>query len=201
MFRLVKYNKERRVSTRVRGLELQLLEKSKLSNKDLVRYALKKFFEERPISAETQILAEIGFLQDKNYEYGLMIEANELLLKEKMLELEEIRANRSMVRYTRLVDEIYTAYLEFIDDDSYTDDFRLDISNFYSVRRGAIDIAAMKAGKSFEEAIECFEFYMDSICDDEYLEDMESVEDNISEEINIDSMVNADNEKSIVNGN
>lgn len=201
MFRLVKYNKERRVSTRVKGLELQLLEKSKLSNKDLVRYGLKKFLEERPFTAETQILAEIGFLQDKNYEYSLMIEANELLLKEKMLELEEIRANRSMVKYTMLVDEIYNAYLEFIDDDKYADEFRLNISNFYIVRRDAIEIAAMKSGKSFEEAIECFEFYMDSICDDECVGDMESVEDGVSDEINIDSMINSDSVKSAVDGN
>ena len=57
-----KYNRERRVSTRVRGLELNLLERSGLTNGQLVRYGLRKYYEEHPYSNEHMILTEVAFL-------------------------------------------------------------------------------------------------------------------------------------------
>ena len=86
-----KGRRERRVSTRVHGWELALLERSGLSNGEIVRYGIRKYFEEHPISSEHAILTEISFLQDKNDEYALKIEANELLIQKRVEELMDIR--------------------------------------------------------------------------------------------------------------
>ena len=122
MFGLSKYSRERRVSTRVRGLELNLLETCGLTNAQLVRYGLRKYYEEHPKSNEYMVLTEIAFLRDKIEEYQMLIEANGLLIQEKIKELNTIRQNELSVKTKNIVTKMYDEYLNFIDDDSLTDE-------------------------------------------------------------------------------
>lgn len=177
-----KYNRERRVSTRVKGLELNLLERSGLTNSQLVRYGLRKFFEEHPNSNEYIVLTEIAFLRDKIEEYEMLIEANKLLIEEKIDELKIIRhedekllaAKRIMI--TR---KIYDRYLEFSEDNTLSDEFRSDLKNFYTYCRASIENIGMSYGKGYEESIEIFEDYLDEKFNDDYLVD--NVVDSVTE--------------------
>ena len=154
--------RERRVSTRVRGLELALLEQSKLSNGEIVRYGLRKYFDEHPIKNEHKILTEISFLQDENQEYELKIEANELLIQKRISELAELRNNHEKLVYDRLIMGMYDLLIDFMDDDRYTFEVRSDLNEFYSLYRDSISLLAMKFNKTNDEAIELFEQYLDS---------------------------------------
>lgn len=157
-----KGRKERRVSTRVRGFELALLERSGLSNGEIVRYGIRKYFEENPMINEHAILTEISFLQDKNNEYSMKIEANELLIQKKLEELKDIRMEYGSVIYDRLIGGMYNLLLEFMDDERYSWEVRSDLSNFYSIRRDSISLLASRFHKTFDESVELFEKYLDS---------------------------------------
>lgn len=169
MFGLSKYCRERRVSTRVRGLELNLLETCGLTNGELVRYGLRKYYEEHPKSDEYLILTEIAFLRDKIEEYQMMIEANGLLIQEKTKELNEIRQKELAIKTKNIVTKMYDEYLEFIDDDNLSDEFRSDLNNFYRYRYDGISIIAMRNGKTFDQVIGIFEDYLDKKFGDDVL--------------------------------
>lgn len=158
---------ERRVSTRVSGFELNLLERSGLSNSQIVRYGIRKYFEEHPISYEHELVTEINFLQDKNKEYAMLIEANELLIHEKIEELSSIRKSYENLVYDGLISGMYDLLVEFMDDERYAWDFRSDLKNFYNVRRDSITILASRFMKSYDDAIILFEKYLDSFGNDD----------------------------------
>ena len=176
-----KYNRERRVSTRVRGLELNLLERSGLTNGQLVRYGLRKYYEEHPYSNEHMILTEVAFLRDKIEECQLQIEAFSLAIQEKMKELHEVRQSKEDAIYNYVVKNIWGMYLEFSDNESLSFEFRSDLNNFYSYREAGISIIAMDVHKSFDEVISIFEDYLEfkfgseDILDDELVTMDESV--------------------------
>lgn len=174
---MAKFGKEKRVSTRVRGLEANLLERSGLTNGQLVRYGLRKFYEEHPESNEHRILTEIDFLRDKIEEYEMHIEAASLLIQKKTKELHEVRQDREDKVYWYIVEKMYDEYLLFIDDDSLTDEFRYDLKNFYSYCRSPIHIIAMQTHKECKEVIKMFEDYLefkfgDDALGDELLDDV-----------------------------
>lgn len=165
-----KYSRERRVSTRVRGLELNLLETCGLTNSELVRYGLRKYLEEHPKSNEYMVLTEIAFLRDKIEEYEMLIEANSLLISKKLEELKHIRQEDERILHAKRVmitRKIYDTYLEFIDDESLTDEYRSDLKNFYIYRKDAIIRISESFGHSYEQGIEIFEDYLDEKFNDE----------------------------------
>ena len=168
-----KYGRQRRVSTRVRGLELNLLETCGLTYGELVRYGLKKYYEEHPKSNEHIIVTEIAFLRDKIEECELEIEATKLLIQDRLGELKEIKESKENSQYWYIVNNIYDTYLEFIDDESLSDEYRSDLNNFYINRRDKIEIIAMQAGHTFEQAINIFESYLDFKFGGEDMVDME----------------------------
>lgn len=159
--------RERRVSTRVNGWELVLLERSGLSNGEIVRYGIRKYFEEHPIGNEHSLLTEISFLQDKNKEYELKIEANELLIQEKIDELNMIRSEYEKVIYDRLIEGLHNLLLDFMDDEKYSWEIRSDLTNFYNLRRDSISNLAARYHKTYKEAIGLFEDYLDSFGNDD----------------------------------
>lgn len=164
MFGLSKYCRERRVSTRVRGLELNLLETCGLTNGELVRYGLRKYLEEHPKSNEYMVLTEIAFLKDKIEEYQMLIEANSLLIQEKIEELKEIRKEDEKLLHAKrimITRKIYDEYLCFIDNEDLTEEFRSDLKNFYSYCRDPIYNISVSYGKTYEQGIEIFEEYLD----------------------------------------
>ena len=183
MFGLSKYSRERRVSTRVRGLELSLLETCGLTNKELVRYGLRKYLEEHPKSNEYYVLTEIAFLRDKIEEYEMLIEANSLLIAEKLEELKEIRHEDEKILHAKRVmitRKIYDEYLRFIDDERLTEEYRFDLTNFYEDRKDAIEIISVRYGKTYEQGIEIFEEYLDEkFSDDSVLDSSYSVEESL----------------------
>lgn len=155
--------RERRINTRVKGLELQLLEQSGLSNGQVVRYGIKKYFEEAPLTVEAQVLTEISFLQDLILETELKLESYQSNLEKKLEEYREIQVDKDNRVYQYIVDNVYGYYLEFLDDDGLTDEFRSDLNNFYSYKRDAITIVGLHCNKSFDEVIVIFERYLDKL--------------------------------------
>ncbi len=156
--------RERRVSTRVNGLELNLLETCGLTNKELVRYALRKYLEEHPKSNEYKVLTEIAFLRDKMEEYQMLMDSTSLLIQSKTEELNEIRQRNAMMRDKKdimIVRKIYDEYLDFLDDENLTEEFRSDLKNFYTYRYDAIYIISERYGKSYEQGVDIFEQYLD----------------------------------------
>ena len=177
-----KYCRERRVSTRVRGLELSLLESCGLTNAQLVRYGIRKYLEEHPKSNEYKVLTEIAFLRDKIEEYEMLIQANTLLIEEKIKELNQIRQNQSKIidAKSRMVAlKMYDTYLWFSDNEDLTEEYRYDLKNFYSYCRASIDNISVRYGKSYDESIEIFEDYLAEKFDDGSLVDSTEFVDSV----------------------
>ena len=176
-----KFHRERRVSTRVRGLELNLLERSGLTNAQLVRYGLRKYYEDHPYSNEHMILTEVAFLKDKIEECELQIESYSLAIQKKINELHEVRQSKEDAIYNYVVKNIWDEYLEFLDNESLSPEFRSDLKNFYSYCNDGISIIAMKVHKTKDDIIKIFEDYLEfkfggeNILDDELVTMDESV--------------------------
>ena len=165
--------RERQVCARVRGFECTLLDMCHLSNTQLVRYALRKYYEEHPMDSQAEVEAEISFLQDKITECELLIESYEASIQEKIQELSVVH-KRIDYKNTRLVMKMYDLYISFLEDDKYEEYDSLE--DFYTLYRDKISILGMRFSKTYPETIDLFEKYLENFVDamsDDFLIDDE----------------------------
>ena len=158
------YKRERRINTRINGLELQILEQSGLTNSQIVRYGIRKYYEEHPLSVEAQLLVEIGFLQDKITEKENELDALKKEVQEKVSMYTEIRDTRDSVRGKEVAMKVYDLYLDFSDNTDLTDEFRSDLTNFYSYCYDGIALVGLKHNMGFDDVISVFEGYLEFVC-------------------------------------
>lgn len=158
------YKRERRINTRVSGLELQILEQSGLTNSQIVRYGIRKYYEEHPLSVEAQLLVEISFLQDKITEKENELDALKKEVQEKVDLYTGIRDNRNVCKGRDVALKVYDLYLDFVDDGDLTDDFRSDLNNFYSYCYDGISLVGLRHHMCFDDVVRVFEEYLDFVC-------------------------------------
>ena len=152
------------VSARLSGFDLSDYQMLGVTGIDIFRCGLFNVNHSRCNPREVKLKSQIIKLENEILEHQMEIDSKKLLLEQLLKELEDVKGFSDDKRVW-LISSIEEEFHNFLEDDSYDEDVRNDLSEFYSIRRDIITINAMKVGKSYEDAISIFDEYLDGLED------------------------------------
>jgi len=161
----LKKRHEKQINIRLFGADLSNYQASGVKPKDVFRSGLYDENRKKKSPKEIELLSQIYLVNNRIMDNQLKIRADKLLLKELQKELKEIKGFSATKRQW-LLSKIEDEFNDFMEDERYSEDIRYDLKQFYSIKRSEITNRASKVGRTYEQAIELY---------DEYLEELEQL--------------------------
>lgn len=159
----LKQRHEKQVNIRLFGADLSNYQACGTNPKDVFRSGLYDENRKKQSKREIELKSQIFLVNNRIIDNKLKIQADKLLLKELNKQLLEVQGF-SEDKKQWLLSKIEDGFQEFIEDERYDEDVRMDLKQFYAINRDYISNRALQVGKTYEQAVELF---------DEYLEEME----------------------------
>lgn len=159
----LKTRNEKQVNLRLFGSDLSSFQACGTNPKDVFRCGLYGENRKKKSKEEIELLSKIFLVNNRIIDNQLKVDADKLLLKELEKQYREFKGFSADKKHW-LLSKIEDEFNDFIEDERYDEDVRMDLNQFYSIRRDAITNNATRVGRTYEQAIELF---------DEYLEEME----------------------------
>lgn len=148
---------EKQISMRLFGTDLAVYQANNTKPKDVFRSGLYDENRKKKSPQQIKLLSEIFVVNNRIMENELKVRADKLLLNELRKEYNNIIGFNESKR-NQLIKAIKKEYYDFIEDEKYAD---CDLSDFYTIRRDAISISAMRVGIEYEDAIDVFDSYLE----------------------------------------
>ena len=171
----MKTRHEKQVNIRLFGADLSSFQACGTNPKDVFRCGLYDENRKKQSQREIELKSQIFLVNNRIIDNQLRIQADMLLLKELQKELQEVKGFSAEKRHW-LISNIEKELNDFIEDERYDEDVRNDLNMFYSVRRDAISLKAIKVGKTYEQAVEIFDKYLAEIEQSSVLENTRTSE-------------------------
>ena len=154
---------EKQLGARLKGFDFSDYDAYGVTGIDVFRYGMMNIKKEHASPQEVKILSKIILVENRMLERELNQQADELLLEKLYNELKDIKGF-SRDKEQKLIKAIEKEFNSFIENEKYDEDVRMDLNQFYTIKRDSIEVQAMYVGITYEKAVEVF---------DKYLEDME----------------------------
>ena len=154
---------EKQLGARLKGFDFSDYDAYGVTGIDVFRYGMMNIKKEHASPQEVKILSKIILVENRMLERELNQQADELLLEKLYNELKNIKGF-SRDKEQKLIKAIEKEFNSFIENEKYDEDVRMDLNQFYTIKRDSIEVQAMYVGITYEKAVEVF---------DKYLEDME----------------------------
>lgn len=154
---------EKQISARLRGFDFVDYEMHNLKGIDLYRYAMNDVKSGETSPKKIKLISQIKFIENRIIENQMNILADELLLEKLQDELSELDAftDEDKQKLINAIDELHN---EFMNDESIKDEaIKMDISQFYEIKRSLIEYEAQRIGVDYEFVIEIYDKYLEEM--------------------------------------
>lgn len=183
MLKMAKKNKykrkyksnEKQVGARLKGFDFSDYDAYGVTGIDVFRYGMINIKKEHASPQEVKIQSKIILVENRMMERELDQMADELLLKKLYNDLKQVKGFTKEKR-DKLIKSIEKELNDFMNDKRYSEDVRMDLNQFYTIRRDAISNKAFYVGRTYEQAIEIFDKYMEEMEQNSVLENTRTSE-------------------------
>lgn len=166
---------EKQLSARLKGFDFTDYDAYGVTGIDVFRYGMINIKKEHASPKEVKLKSQIMLVENRMLERELNQMADELLLKKLYEQLKDIKGF-TIEKQEKLIELIQSEFDAFIEDKKLDEDVRMDLNQFYTIKRDAITIQASKFGRTYEQAIELFEKYLEDMEQNSVLENTRSSE-------------------------
>lgn len=166
---------EKQLSARLKGFDFSDYDAYGVTGVDVFRYGMINIKKEHASPKEVKLQSKIILVENRMMERELDQLADELLLDKLYKELESIKGF-TKEKEQKLIKAIEKEFNSFMNDERFSEDIKMDLNQFYNIKRDSITIQARYVGITYEKAVEIFDKYLEDMEQQSVLENTESSE-------------------------